>query len=129
MIGDWIQNTNGNKGKVIGFRYYPDLKENDIVISYNGNDTTWSSPSLIEPIRITDEILNLNFTSPPPDIWKLGPDSENYIFNDDGKYLLSICDEDYNYFIDHFHFHYVHELQNMLRLCGLNDIADNFKIY
>lgn len=26
------------------------------------------------------------------------------------------------------HFHYVHELQHALRLCGLDDLADNFKM-
>ena len=31
-------------------------------------------------------------------------------------------------FIEHFQCEYVHQYQHLLRLCGLNELADNFKV-
>ena len=44
-------------------------------------------------------------------------------------WLLTITKEidgGYEYNIDSFPIHYVHELQHALRLCGLDELADNF---
>ena len=75
----------------------------------------------LEPIPLTREILEMNgFT-------------ENYRY-DDLSYIQSngivtgthINGE--NGEMEEMYFKYVHEVQNALRLCGLNDLADNFKL-
>lgn len=51
-------------------------------------------------------------------------------YNKDGLMWLN-KDNDY-FFISsldaYIHIYYVHELQHALRLCGLNELADNFKV-
>ena len=62
-------------------------------------------------------------------------DCVNYVYNHDGKivYISRLTGD--NFSIDanfqgrlSMQIQYVHELQHILRLIGLNDLADNFKI-
>lgn len=57
----------------------------------------------IYPILLTYEILEKN----------------GFVFN---GYLVGMC------MSEDLEFHYVHELQHTLRLCGLDELADNFKV-
>lgn len=79
----------------------------------------------IEPIPLTEEILNVN------GFWEEGGGFAKF-FPNVGKFttwksriediqctLLGTVE---------LPLRYVHQLQHALRLCGLNDIADNFKI-
>ena len=87
------------------------------------------SPSLsgIEPIPLTPEILEKNgwifmegqdySTFPVPSKW-------TYQFV---PFVLRVDGETYS-IANTFTIKYVHELQHALRLCGLDELADNFKI-
>lgn len=78
----------------------------------------------IEPIPLTEEILVKN------GFWR-----GCYVKYFQHKFLNNLgIDIGENVHLDHFiddlilEVRYVHELQHALRLCGLNDLADNFKI-
>lgn len=117
MIGDWVFNENTpckvfsiwNKG--IGVRNV------DLAYEVEG---VWVFMEL-SPIPLTAEILEKN----------------GCIMVDKGDYGEWHIKENPNIPLwQHTEFvifggieiHFVHELQHALRLCGLNDIADNFKI-
>ena len=76
-----------------------------------------------EPIPLTPEILEKNG-------WK---ETEYWHEYEDGntiiQYSLSNIWGIINEIeIEHFKCEYVHQLQHLLRLCGLNELADNFKV-
>mgnify|MGYP003415568463 CR=1 FL=1 len=78
---------------------------------------------LIRPIPITPEILEKNG-------WK---ETEYWHEYEDGntiiQYSLSNIWGIINGIeIEHFKCEYVHQLQHLLRLCGLDELADNFKV-
>lgn len=127
MIGDWIQNTNHKIGKVIGFSYDIQIdsenERNDIVIRYNENLTCFSGCKLISPIPLTPEILEKNGIN--GGVWEDYYGHTLLVNNNRIKYFFDghrRLDLPYNRVI------YVHELQRALRCCGLNELADNFKI-
>lgn len=99
-------------------------------------------PSALEPIPLTPEILDKNFKEKEKDTIgyyqrnKLVPymvdvrgvdipnefiTKWNLIWDEVGKYL-TIEDDPL------IKIRYVHELQHALRLCGLTELADNFKV-
>lgn len=116
MIGDWVQNTNHDIGKVIGFQYDTYSEHNAIVISYHSNSTCFSGCKLIQPIPLTAEILKKNgFLIHPSGTITC----YNYhVITDDG-FALKFLGKEVKCI-------YVHQLQQALRLCGLKDLADNF---
>lgn len=105
---------------------------------YVGEDRCHSEDK-IEGIPITPEILEENG-------WKRTECKSDIEYEHDDAFMFLIVEgnyvrciiADYNRFgkIDSLgvsfaelcHLHYVHELQHTLRLCGLNELADNFKI-
>ena len=109
MIGDWVlgkhkkplkvENINDND-KCINEVYC----QGDIVDEINETD--------IEPIPLTEEILKAN-EHKWIGISKFG--FPNIVIDTPKCYILK-------------DFSYVHELQHALRLCGLNELADNFKM-
>lgn len=85
------------------------------------NRLNWVRMDLLEPIPLTREILEMNgFT-------------ENYSY-DDLSYIQSCSAitgthiNGENGEMEEMYFKYVHEVQNALRICGLNELADNFKL-
>ena len=84
------------------------------------------------PIPLTPEILEKNGFVFDCDFWTIANPRYNnvrmvtYYSTDDyvADAFLGHWAFDENYAID-----YVHELQHALRLCGLNELADNFKVY
>lgn len=80
----------------------------------------------IEPIPITAEILEKN------GFWvmeKADNGAEEYIaYAIDGLIFHYNRDNDYYFPNTPISWKYVHELQHTLRLCGLEELADNFKI-
>ena len=119
-------------------------------ISLEGEGFLGGAEGLIRPIPITPEILEKNgwyygLTSDEEDAeyclggchydrhwcYDEGAGSISLIFpNDTDGGELIIDDQSFNrhlnlVFCDTLH---VHELQRALRLCGLNELADNFKI-
>lgn len=94
------------------------------------NKLNWVRMGLLEPIPLTAEILERNGFELRNGFFyhRIDDKPHHYdfklenggVFTSEG-YTLQCC-------IYHFTIRYVHELQHALRLCGLNDLADNFKL-
>ena len=94
----------------------------DDELYYVGEDR-YHSEDKIEGIPLTPEILKKNG-------WK---DADYYIEYQDVKIIiqcsLPIMRGRINEIVfENFKCEYVHQYQHLLRLCGLNEIADNFKV-
>lgn len=101
MIGDWVKSRTGMNVKIVGISH--------------------DYPCVYEPIPLTSEILEKN----------------GCVMVDKGDYGEWHIKENPNIplwqhtefiIFDGVVINYVHELQHALRLCGLNELADNFKI-
>jgi len=137
MKGDWLQNTNGNVGKVIGIQPY-NQAPSEIIMSYNGR-TCFSDPKLLQPVPITPEILEKNgfdINGIPEDMQPVEErdwSDETYVWSrqetpDESTDVCVYMDDPDNFFVeiigpdchvDGVHIKYVHELQNTLRLCKI----------
>lgn len=112
MVGDFLQNSNGNVGKVIGVQPY-NQAPSEIIMSYNGG-TCFSGPKMLQPIPLTPEILEKSGWSLKDGIWiKYGPirigwrpHNKELIM---GYHTLPMAVE------------FVHQLQNLIRDYGLTD--------
>ena len=103
QIGDWI--------------LYGDKPVKVLQLSENGK-YSW-----VKPILLTPEILEKNG-------WKNDGLWHEY---QDGKNIIQDCLPDMRGIINgieikEFQCKYVHQYQHLLRLCGLDELADNFKI-
>ena len=121
MIGDWVGRVFDDKR--IDYRQVDWIRTGEIGMRYQ---KVWAI-GCIEPIPLTAKILEKNgFVFREDNDIMCG---EYYLHNQStfaikmfNGYLVGMCmGEDLE-------FHYVHELQHALRLCGLNEIADNFKV-
>ena len=125
MIGDWVGRVFDDKR--IDYRQVDWIRTGEIGMRYQ---KVWAI-GCIEPIPLTTEILEKNGFVFDCDFWTIANPRYNnvrmvtyYSIGDDVADVFSghwAFDE--NYAID-----YVHELQHALRLCGLDELADNFKI-
>lgn len=126
MIGDWVYNALyadthiPNKGH--GWK--------KTVVNHIPFDEDWA----IEPIPLTKKLLTLNR-------YEYDEQMNAMIFRFDSvetyihieyvfginRIRVSVDKYRCGYAIDT-EIRYVHELQNALRLCGLNELADNFKV-
>lgn len=108
MIGDWV---------LLDFPYPPTCKSprriclDDMIRIWQGADC--------KPIPLTTEILEKNFPKAEKVAWWHADDYDDA----DDRIHISGSAIGINGFM-----WYVHELQHALRLCGLNDLADNFKV-
>ena len=101
-----------------------------VLHTWTAND--YSRDIQVKPIPLTPEILEKNGFVFDSDFWTIADPRYNnvrmvtyYSIGDDvADAFLGHWAFDENYAID-----YVHELQHALRLCGLNEVADNFKVY
>ena len=103
MVGDWVKSRTGMNVKIVGI-------DHDYPIVY-------------EPIPLTPEMLVKNG-------WK---ETEYWHEYQDGKNTIQCCLPDMRgringIEIEHFKCEYVHQYQHLLRLCGLDELADNFKV-
>lgn len=118
MLGDLVRLTDGQIAKVRGLGVYGDIevrRENTNI--YGGEED-------IEPIPLTEEILFKN---------GFEYEMEKITSTSNGYYIFRLEDFYIDIYTHSYGFgcatiNYVHELQHLLRLCGLNDLADNFKI-
>ena len=145
MIGDWVSDKYGYLTQITfignGYVSFEDDEGNLCQL-----DDKCNQP---EPIPLTPEILKKNgwywgLTSEEEDMVSLfeGAYDEHWVYDEgageislifpEDTYggLLKVDDQRFN---RHLNFLwndtlYVHELQNSLRICGLNELADNFKI-
>ena len=111
MIGDWVYNSYHKKN--IKWNYSEMFCPNGIPVI--GRD--------LKPIPLTPEILEKNG-------WK---ETQYWHEYQDGKNTIQCCLPDMRGIIngieiEHFKCEYVHQYQHLLRLCGLDELADNFKV-
>ena len=147
IIGDWILINNApHKIQAIDSIDAEILADDGLY--YVGEDRCHSEDK-IEGIPITPEILKKNdwywgFTSDeknfkscvmgafePHWVYDKGAGEISLYFDKDTDGgALRITDQRFNRRLDFFWCDtlYVHELQHALRICGLNELADNFKI-
>ena len=119
MVGDWVCLKDDTK-------YELPLKVDGVLtddISLEGEGFLGGAEWLIRPITITPKMLVRNG-------WKEAQYWHEY---QDGKSTIQCCLPDMRgringIEIEHFKCEYVHQYQHLLRLCGLDELADNFKI-
>ena len=121
MYGDWCRSGHGYPMQITN------VGDNYAYATWEGNegdpwefDDKGDQPCAIE---ITKELLEANG-------WKEAQYWHEY---QDGKSMIQCCLPDMRgringIEIEHFKCEYVHQYQHLLRLCGLNELADNFKI-
>lgn len=129
MIGDWVHSSFFGKTRVTSSKEYEGY---GWVVTSGSQD--WKADASLSPIPITAEILEKN-----------GFYREKQTFindltwvSDDGQIIFSKLSnwKEWNVHFDNECFEsigniecdYVHELQHALRLCGLNEFADDFKV-
>lgn len=127
MIGDLVK----HRGKIKKIVYINDridhTEHHNNEIAFTSDEDEWINAGWAEPIPITAEILEKNgFEYDEVDGWEfVGKDYEP---------LISCVLEECYVMIDsrgleaELRIQYVHEIQHAFRLCGLNELADNFKI-
>ena len=145
MVGDWVADRYGYITQIIfvgnGYASFEDDERNPCQI-----DDKYNKP---QPIPLTSEILEKNdwywgFTSDEKNFkncvmgayephWvydKSAGEISLYFQKDTDGGALRIADQRFNRRLDFFWCDtlYVHELQHALRLCGLDELANNFKI-
>lgn len=124
MIGDWIETLNQNK-EVCRVQVN-DIQEKQVSFYYMKYYYLGASYENIHPIPLTEEMLEKNGF----EFWDSSyfNDIVSITFFSTGIYFMchvykgEVCD------VIERHINYVHELQHLLRLCGLTDFANNFKI-
>lgn len=94
----------------------------------NESDCDLVSEKDIEPIPLTEEILKKNDFI----FYNGGTTRTTFYYTKDEKFMLRKIPASFFLYIEHecrtIKIDSVHKLQHALRLCGLNDIADNFII-
>ena len=121
MVGDWITNRNGFPMQITN------VGEDYAYATFEGNERDpWEfddKDDQPQPIPLTPEILKKNG-------WK---ETQYWHEYQDGKSTIQCCLPDMRgringIEIEHFKCEYVHQYQHLLRLCGLDELADNFKV-
>lgn len=114
MIGDWVHNSYHKKN--IKWNYGEMFTPNGFPVI--GRD--------LEPIPLTAEILEKNGCN---NYWGALYNLQDQTLALSKEMGYFIIGHDYGKDFEPFIIiRYVHELQHALRLCGLTDLADNFKI-
>lgn len=112
MIGDWVHYINPSNNRVVGVGDF-------------------TAPEELEPIPLTAEILEKNgFVKVNSQRYDWGSPNGFYVNINPKKKIIHINGANGSncnmyYIIVGFN---VHELQHALRLCGLIDLADSFKV-
>ena len=98
-----------------------------VLHTWTAND--YSRDIQVKPITLTPEILEKNgFIKVNSQRYDYGyPDTNCYVKVNPKKNMIHVNGRNAN---SNLYSHsFVHELQHALRLCGLNELADNFKVY
>ena len=121
MVGDWVANRNGSPMQIVA------VDEDNAYACEGNEERPWifgdDEGYEPQPIILTPEILEKNG-------WK---DDGLWYEYQDGMNTIQSCLPDMRGIINgieiiEFQCKYVHQYQHLLRLCGLNELADNFKI-
>ena len=121
MIGDWVL-INNIPHKIQAIDSIDAEIQADDELYYVGEDR-YHSEDKVEGILLTSEILEKNG-------WK---ETQYWHEYQDGKNTIQCCLPDMRGRINgieikEFQCKYVHQCQHLLRLCGLDELADNFKV-
>ena len=135
MVGDWITNRNGFPMQITN------VGEDYAYATFEGNEgDPWEfddKDDQPQPIEITEDILKQNNWEVQG--YNLLPNEHYYVKDEDGNHLLwsngtlsiwlDYGDANDGVFSDvTVPCKYVHQLQQVLRLVGLTDMANNLKI-
>ena len=135
MVADWVRIT------IEGHRYPAvvhtiKLNTEEIEVAYLAAPGDWEDGygyDDFEPIPLTPEILELNgFKSTAGrTVWEM--EIEKKYINIWGTHALSFSLNipylhGYKWIMQDVPINYVHELQHLLRLCGLTELANDFKV-
>ena len=118
-VGNWIQNINGNSGRVIGI-----TEHGEVIMRYEDNSTCYSELNMLRPIPVTEKILkNSGFGYIEKDKYithfypgepQICTDMDLHIGTDNkGIFWINDLTNDYEYF------QYVHQLQNIFTLWNI----------
>lgn len=127
MIGDWVLYAGLNPEIPQGAVRVSCLVRDPHELCVNDKLTTYQ---FVKPIPLTPEILELNgFSKDGSQIHR----KKNTDYYTDYDIIVnpqvgSMCIEGIDGNCNRFSRYYVHELQHALRLCGLTELADNFKV-
>ena len=118
MVNDWIANQDETP--------MPIYSTGSICAYASTGNILWmfeNNKYKPQPIPITPEMLEKNG-------WK---ETQYWLEYQDGKNTIQCCLPDMRgringIEIEHFKCEYVHQYQHLLRLCGLNELADDFKV-
>ena len=126
MVGDWCCDKHGFPMRVTN------VGDDYAYTTFEGNEgDPWEFDDKNEqpqPIPLTPEILEKNgFIKVNSQRYDYGyPDTDCYVKVNPKKNMIHVNGRNAN---SNLYSHsFVHELQRALRLCGLNELADNFKI-
>lgn len=135
MVWDWITNRNGFPMQITN------VGEDYAYATFEGNEgDPWEfddKDDQPQPIEITDDILRKNkwevqgYTLLPSEHYYVKYEGRNYLLLSQGTLSTRIaCGEANNGVFSAVTFpcKYVHQLQQVLRLAGLMDMANNFKV-
>lgn len=121
QIGDWVLINNTPHQIQVIDSIDAEIQADDEVY-YVGEDR-YHSEDKLEGVPLTYEILKKNG-------WK---DAEFWCEYQEGNNSIQACLPDMRgringIEVEHFRCEYVHQYQHLLRLCGLDELADNFKV-
>ena len=125
MVGDWVAIPHGFAMQIV------DAGEDYAYATWEGNESDpWEfcdkEGDEPEPIPLTPEIMKKN------GFWEMenvNNGAEEYIvYAIAGLTFHYNRDNDYYFPNTPISWKYVHQLQHALRLCGLDELADNFKV-
>lgn len=119
MIGDYLRYKSSKR--IIQIE---SVWDDGVNYDYCQGELDWIEEEKIEPIPLTKVMLEANglhYTSTWGAWMYVAPNR---------KFIMVIDDKEEGFGIHStkIRFKYVHELQHALRLCGLKDLADNFKV-
>ena len=126
VVGDWVANRNGSPMQIVA------VDEDNAYACEGNEERPWifgdDEGYEPQPIILTPEILEKNgFIKVNSQRYDYGyPDTDCYVKVNPKKNMIHVNGRNAN---SNLYSHsFVHELQRTLRLCGLNELADNFKI-
>ena len=126
MVGDWITDNHGFQWQIAA------VGDDYAYATFEGNEADpWefdNKGDQPQPIPITPEILEKNgFIKVNSQRYDYGsPDTDCYVKVNPKKNMIHVNGRNAN---SNLYSHsFIHELQRALRLCGLDELADNFKV-
>ena len=123
MVNDWVANQYGTPIQI--------YSTGDNGAYANTGDTLWvfeDNEYKPQPIPLTPEILEKNgFTKVNSQRYDYGyPDTDCYVKVNPKKNMIHVNGRNAN---SNLYSHsFVHQIQQALRLCGLDELANNFKL-